>query len=176
MSGKVREILLDTETTGLGSEIGHRILEIGCVEIIDGNITGDKYHQYINPEREIDFCAEEVHGLTTEFLKDKPTFGQMVDDFMGFIGDSTLVAHNATFDIDFLNAEMRLLGREDIDESRTIIDTLVLARKCFPGQKNNLDALCDRLNVDYGHRGFHGALLDAELLAEVYIRLRKFHV
>lgn len=168
----MREILIDTETTGFSPKSGHRIIELACVEVIDGNITGGKYHQYINPERDLDADAEDVHGITADFLQDKPVFKQVVDEILDFIGDATLVAHNASFDIDFLNSEMDLIGRDAVDKNRVVVDTLVIARKCFPEQKNNLEALCRRLNVDH-HRDSHGALLDAEILARVYLKLRQ---
>lgn len=167
----MRQIVLDTETTGLEASAGHRIIEIGCIEIVNRKITSRRYHQYINPEREIDQGAVEVHGLTTEFLSSKPCFAEIVDEFMEFIRDSELVIHNAPFDVGFIDAELALL---DGDWQQTaqyckVIDSLTLARDLHPGQRNSLDALCRRYEVDNTHRDLHGALLDAELLADVYL-------
>lgn len=167
----MRQVVLDTETTGLEPSQGHRIIEIGCVEMINRRLTGRHYHQYINPEREIDQGAIEVHGISNEFLADKPVFSQIADDFMAFIKGAELVIHNAPFDIGFIDYELALHGGQ---YTRTcdycsIIDSLVLARDKYPGQKNNLDALCKRHGVDNSHRDLHGALLDAEILADVYL-------
>ena len=171
----MREILTDMETTGEHYEDGHRIIEIACVEISEGQITGKTYHQYINPERELDPVAIEAHGIQPEFLDDKPVFGEISNELLEFIGDAVLVAHNASFDIGFLNSELKKIGRVPIDENRTVIDTLVIANELFPEQPNNLDALCDRLNIDYDNRNSDGALLDAELMAEIYLEIGKLN-
>lgn len=167
----MRQIVLDTETTGLETSQGHRIIEIGCVELFNRRLTGRHYHQYINPEREVDAGAFQVHGISNEMLADKPKFAQIVDEFVAFVGDADLIIHNAAFDIGFINAEFtRLLPRPAaIESARTVIDTLLLARSKHPGQKNNLDALCKRYGVDNSQRDLHGALLDAEILADVYL-------
>lgn len=165
-----REIVLDTETTGMDPADGHRIIEIGCVELDNHLPTGKTWHRYINPEREVDAGAVAVHGIKTEFLKDKPTFGEVVGDFVEFIGDATLVIHNAEFDTKFLNAELKTFGFPSIKPAN-VIDTLMMARKKFPGSPANLDALCRRFNIDLSGRELHGALLDAQLLAAVYLEL-----
>lgn len=165
----VREICFDTETTGLKTEEGHRVIEIGCVELIDNSRTNNMYQVYLNPEREIPIESINIHGITNEFVADKPFFRDIADDFLNFIGDSILVAHNANFDMKFLNYELELCGRPPL--LNAVVDSLQLAKKQFPGQKNNLDALCKRFNVDASKRTVHGALLDAELLADVYIEL-----
>lgn len=167
----MRQIVLDTETTGLEPSQGHRIIEIGCVEIIDRRLTGNHYHQYLQPDREIDEGAIEVHGISNEFLQDKPHFVDVVNDFMDFVRGAELVIHNAPFDVGFLNHELALLNWRDgqIETNCTVLDTLALARKMHPGQKNNLDALCRRYEVNNAHRELHGALLDAEILADVYL-------
>lgn len=165
----MRQIVLDTETTGLEPSQGHRIIEIGCVEVIDRKLTGRHYHQYIRPDREIDEEAVEVHGITNEFLADKPDFSQIVDEFFAFVEGAELVIHNAPFDIGFIDAELNRLGRSSILEHCSVLDTLVLAREKHPGQRNSLDALCKRYGVDNSHRDLHGALLDAEILADVYL-------
>lgn len=168
----MRQIILDTETTGLEHSQGHRLIEIGCVEMINRRLSGRHFHRYINPQREIDAGAIEVHGITNEMLVDKPLFHQIVDELIEFIGGAELIIHNAPFDIGFLNNEVSLLGRaERIDQICTVIDTLVLARQRHPGQKNNLNALCQRYGVDNSQRELHGALLDAEILAEVYLAM-----
>jgi DNA polymerase-3 subunit epsilon len=169
----VRQIVLDTETTGLEVSQGHRIIEIGCVELINRKLTGNHYHQYINPQREVDQGAIEVHGITNEFLADKPLFEQVAADFVAYIAGAELVIHNAPFDLGFLNAELKRLeaGGDAIDASCSIIDTLVMARAKHPGQRNNLDALCQRYDVDNSQRDLHGALLDAEILADVYLAM-----
>lgn len=169
----MRQIVLDTETTGLEPRQGHRIIEIGCVEVIDRRVTGKRYHQYINPEREIDEGAEEVHGISTAFLADKPLFSDVVDDFLNFIRGAELVIHNAPFDVGFIDHELNQLNQQDNNISNicTVLDTLVLARKMHPGQKNNLDALCKRYDIDNSQRDLHGALLDAEILAETYLAM-----
>ncbi|MFK7978158.1 MAG: DNA polymerase III subunit epsilon [Halioglobus sp.] len=167
----MREIVLDTETTGLEVSQGHKIIEIGCVELVNRKLTGNHYHQYINPLREIDQGAIEVHGITPQFLADKPTFDAVADEFMQFVAGAQLVIHNAPFDVGFLNAELRSLGRSDaaLEDSCSILDTLVMARSKHPGQRNSLDALCTRYEVDNSQRDLHGALLDAEILADVYL-------
>lgn len=168
----MRQIIIDTETTGLESTQGHRIVEIGCVELIDRKKTNNTFHCYINPQREMDAEVIAVHGLTSEFLCDKPIFANILDDFLKFIDQAELIAHNATFDIGFLNHEIRLINKDArlIDAYViNVINTLPLARKMFPGQRNNLDALCKRYKIDLSGRKLHGALLDAQLLAEVYL-------
>ncbi|HEC19295.1 MAG TPA: DNA polymerase III subunit epsilon [Gammaproteobacteria bacterium] len=167
----MRQIVLDTETTGLEPTQGHRVIEIGCVEIIDRRLTGNHYHQYLQPDREIDEGAIEVHGISNEFLQDKPRFTDVVDDFMDFVRGAELVIHNAPFDVGFLNHELQLAQWPggSIESNCTVLDTLALARKMHPGQKNNLDALCKRYEVNNAHRELHGALLDAEILADVYL-------
>ncbi len=166
-----RQIVLDTETTGLEPSQGHRIIEIGCVELVDRKLTGRHFHQYINPERAIDEGAQQVHGITLESLADKPVFARIADDFIAFVAGAELVIHNAPFDIGFLNAELSLLGRDkgNVEQRCAILDSLVLARQMHPGQRNSLDALCKRYFIDNSQRDLHGALLDAELLAEVYL-------
>ena len=167
----MREIVFDTETTGFEPSEGHRIVEIGCVELINHIPSGKTYHQYINPERDIPAEAAAVHGITDEKVKDEPTFGEIIGDFMAFIGDDAkLVAHNAQFDIKFVNAEFKQFGFPSIDKRR-VVDTLDMARMKFPGSPANLDALCRRFGIDNSDRTFHGALLDSELLAEVYLEL-----
>ena len=167
----MRQIVLDTETTGLEVSQDHRIIEIGCVELIDRKLTGRHYHQYINPQRNVDEGAMEVHGITDEFLADKPLFADVVDDFLTFIGDADLVIHNAPFDVGFINHELAKLPEQShgVDAICKIIDTLTIAKQKHPGQKNNLDALCKRYAVDNSQRELHGALLDAEILADVYL-------
>jgi DNA polymerase III subunit epsilon len=167
----LREIALDTETTGLDPAGGHRMVEIGCVEMIDHIRTGNVFHIYLNPERDMPAEAERIHGLSATFLKDKPLFSQVSDEFLAFIQDSTLVIHNAGFDMKFINAELQRVGRQPIPMSRAL-DTVMLARQKFPGQAASLDALCRRYNIDLSMRTYHGALLDAELLADVYLELR----
>ncbi|MBL1275182.1 MAG: DNA polymerase III subunit epsilon [Ectothiorhodospiraceae bacterium] len=167
----MRQIVLDTETTGLEPKQGHRIIEIGCVELVNRRLTGRHYHQYLQPDREIDVGAIEVHGISNEFLTDKPRFADVFEDFMTFVRGAELVIHNAPFDMGFLNHEMKLLNRNEgvLEAHCTVLDTLALARKMHPGQKNNLDALCRRYEVNNAHRELHGALLDAEILADVYL-------
>jgi DNA polymerase-3 subunit epsilon len=169
----MRQIVLDTETTGLEPEQGHRVIEIGCVEMVNRRLTGRTFHNYLNPEREIDPGAQEVHGLSTEFLSDKPVFGDVADDLVEFIGDAELVIHNAPFDVGFLDAEFARLGPEPVrvQEICPVLDTLVLAREMHPGQRNSLDALCRRYQVDNSQRELHGALLDARILADVYLAM-----
>jgi DNA polymerase-3 subunit epsilon len=168
-----RQIVLDTETTGLEPSQGHRIIEIGCVELINRRLTGNNYHQYLQPDREIDEGALQVHGISNEFLKDKPRFNDIVDDLMNYLKDAELVIHNAPFDVGFINHELKSVdkGLGSIADHCTVIDTLVMARKMHPGQKNNLDALCKRYDVNNTQRDLHGALLDAEILSEVYLRM-----
>lgn len=167
----MREIVLDTETTGFDPLKGDRLIEIGCVEIFNHLPTGEIYHRYFNPERDVPDSAVQVHGLTNEFLADKPVFAQEVDGFLDFIADAPLVIHNAPFDMGFLNAELTRTGFKILPMSRAI-DTLPMARRMFPGAPASLDALCKRFGVDLSGRDFHGALLDARLLAEVYLELR----
>lgn len=166
----MREIVLDTETTGLDPASGDRVVEIGCVELLNHIPTGRHWHYYFNPEREMSQGAYEVHGLSTEFLSDKPLFGDLADDFLTFIEEARLVIHNANFDIGFLNAELERAGRGAITMDQ-VVDTLALARRKHPGAANSLDALCKRYQIDNSARTRHGALLDAELLAEVYVEL-----
>jgi DNA polymerase-3 subunit epsilon len=167
----MRQVVLDTETTGLEVSMGHRIIEIGAVEMIDRKLTGRHFHEYINPQREIDDGALEVHGITQEFLKDKPVFGDIAQSFVQFVNGADLVIHNAVFDISFLDFELKNLknGQPKLATICGITDSLALARKKHPGQKNNLDALCRRYMVDNSQRELHGALLDAEILADVYL-------
>ncbi|BFM16388.1 DNA polymerase III subunit epsilon [Maricurvus nonylphenolicus] len=169
----MRQIVLDTETTGLEPSQGHRIIEIGCVELVDRKLTGRHYHQYIQPQREVDEGAMEVHGITNEFLLDKPLFSQIVDEFMTFVKGAELVIHNAPFDIGFLDHELRLDGGRygSMADHCSVVDSLVMARQKHPGAKNNLDALCKRYMVDNSQRDLHGALLDAEILADVYLMM-----
>ena len=166
----MREIALDTETTGISPRDGHRIIEIGALELMHHLPTGRKLHLYINPEREIDAGAVAVHGITSDFLADKPIFAGIVDEFLAFVGDDPMVIHNASFDMGFLNAELKRLDRPVLPMAQSI-DTLMMARKKFPGAQANLDALCRRFEIDNSHRDLHGALVDADLLAAVYIEL-----
>lgn len=170
MAAKIREIVLDTETTGLYCNNGDRIIEIGCVEIVNKVRTGAFYHAYINPERDIPMESFNVHGISEEFLKDKPIFRKVADEFLEFIGNSPLVIHNAGFDMGFINAELELLCKPHIPKGR-VIDTLNIARKKHPGSPASLDALCKRFGISLESRDLHGALIDAELLAQVYIEL-----
>ncbi|MDO8306538.1 DNA polymerase III subunit epsilon [Herminiimonas sp.] len=170
----MRHIVLDTETTGLNPRSGDRIIEIGCVELIDRRLTGNNFHYYINPERDSEEGALAVHGLTTEFLRDKPKFAEIVNEFRDYISGADVIIHNAPFDVGFLDAELKRVDiasfREHVGE---IIDTLVQAKEMHPGKRNSLDALCDRYGVSNAHRALHGALLDAELLAEVYLAMTR---
>ena len=166
----MREIVLDTETTGLDPLRGDRLVEVGCVEIFNRMPTGQTFHRYINPQRDVPAEAFAVHGLSTEFLSTKPLFDEVVDEFLEFIGDAPLVIHNASFDIGFINAELNRIKRAAIPRER-LVDTLLLARRKHPGVSNRLDDLCSRYAIDNSHRTKHGALLDAELLAEVYVDL-----
>ena len=168
-----RQVVLDTETTGLDAALGHRIIEIGAVEVVNRQPTGATYHVYLNPEREIDAGAVAVHGITVEFLADKPRFADAARDFLEFVRDAELVIHNAPFDVGFLNAELKRLDDGPLSRYCGVLDTLKLARELHPGQKNNLDALCKRYQVDNSGRNFHGALLDAQLLAEVYLAMTR---
>ncbi|MDO8940101.1 MAG: DNA polymerase III subunit epsilon [Methylicorpusculum sp.] len=166
-----RQVVLDTETTGLNPQEGHRIIEIGCVELVNRRLTGRHFHVYINPQRVIDSGAIEVHGITNEFLNDKPLFTDIADDFIQFIKESELIIHNAPFDVGFINHEFALLDKTlgTVNQYSEVFDTLSFARKKHPGQRNSLDALCKRYGIDNSHRELHGALLDAEILAEVYL-------
>lgn len=168
----MRQIVLDTETTGLSPVSGHRIIELACIELVDRKKTGLRFHHYINPERESDLGAVAVHGLSTEFLADKPKFAEIVDSFVEFVCGAELVIHNAPFDMGFIDSELKFLGMPPLDSiCAGVRDTLPLARQKHPGKKNSLDALCVRYQVDNTHRNLHGALLDADLLAEVFIRM-----
>jgi DNA polymerase III subunit epsilon len=170
----MRQIVLDTETTGLSAENGDRIIEIGCVELLNRKLTGNNLHFYVNPERDSHEDALKVHGISNEFLRDKPKFAEIADELLDYLRDAELIIHNAPFDIGFLNKELERLGRAAI---KTVIgqvtDSLVMAKEMFPGKRNGLDALCDRLGVDNSGRTLHGALLDAELLADVYINMTR---
>lgn len=169
----MRQIILDTETTGIDPKQGHRVIEIGCVEMIDRKLTGNHYHVYINPQRVVEQEAIDVHGITNEFLADKPVFSVIADEFLEFIRGAELVIHNAAFDVGFINQEFSLLRRgfPNVESCCGVLDTLALARKKHPGQKNNLDALCKRYFIDNSSRTLHGALLDSEILAEVYLAM-----
>lgn len=168
----MRQIVLDTETTGLDPKAGHRVIEIGCVEIVNRRLTGNHFHRYLQPNREIDEGALQVHGITQEFLADKPEFKDVQDEFLGFIRDAELIIHNAAFDVGFLDAELQHAAANCvISQLCTVEDTLVMARKMHPGQRNSLDALCQRYEIDNTKRTLHGALLDAEILAEVYLHM-----
>ncbi len=170
----MRQIVLDTETTGLEPALGHRIIEIAAVELVNRRLTGNHFHRYLNPEREIDEGAQQVHGLTLEFLAEKPRFADIAEEFLAFIRGAELIIHNAAFDLGFLNHELALLGLEPVESHCVgVVDTLRMAREMHPGQKNNLDALCKRYGVDNSNRTLHGALLDAELLADVYLALTR---
>lgn len=168
-----RQVVLDTETTGLEPEHGHRIIEIGAVELIDRKLTHRHFHRYVNPQREIDDGALAVHGITREYLEDKPEFVDIADEFLAFIGGAELIIHNAPFDISFLDNELARLGgtQRRVEDACTVVDTLAMARHKHPGQKNSLDALCRRYDVDNSQRDLHGALLDAEILADVYLMM-----
>lgn len=170
---RMRQIILDTETTGLEVSKGHRLIEIGAVELSERRPTGRTFHRYLNPQRVIDEAAQAVHGISSEFLADKPLFADIADELIEFIRGAELVIHNAAFDLAFLDNELLLCGglHGQMRDHAIVLDTLLLAREKYPGQKNNLDALCKRLNVNNSHREFHGALLDAQLLAEVYLAI-----
>ncbi len=168
----MRQIVLDTETTGLEPSLGHRVIEIGCVEMINRRASGKTFHYYLNPQREVDPGAEEVHGLSNEFLEDKPLFADIVDEFLEFVHGAELIIHNAPFDIGFLDQELELAAHEKrIEDICIVLDTLVLARSMHPGQRNSLDALCKRYRIDNSNRELHGALLDARILADVYLSM-----
>jgi DNA polymerase-3 subunit epsilon len=169
-----RQIVLDTETTGLNARMGDRVIEIGCIELLSRNVTERHFHSYLNPQREIDEGAARVHGLTLEFLADKPKFADIAGEFVDYIGGAELIIHNAAFDVEFLDQELSIAGLKKLSEySPNIIDTLAMARELFPGKRNGLDALCERYAVNNSHRTLHGALLDARLLAEVYLALTR---
>lgn len=174
-SEAIRQVVLDTETTGMNKDgnicIGHRIIEIGCVEVINRRLTGRHYHVYIKPDRAVDPEAVTVHGITDQFLQDKPAFSEVADEFIDFIKGADLVIHNAPFDVAFMDQEFRFLNKktQPTEDISTVTDTLVMAKKLFPGKRNNLDALSDRYGIDTKHRVLHGALLDAEILADVYL-------
>ena len=169
----MRQIALDTETTGINTADGHRVIEIGCVEIENRRITGREYHCYLNPEREIDEGAARVHGLTLDKLRDKPLFNDIAEEFLYFIGNSELVIHNAKFDVGFLDSELSIINHDikSIEKHAFVLDTLALARQMHPGKKNSLDALCNRYMIDRSMRQVHGALIDADLLAKVYLAM-----
>ncbi|HYG14026.1 MAG TPA: DNA polymerase III subunit epsilon [Methylophilaceae bacterium] len=170
----MRQVFLDTETTGLDHNLGHRIIEIAAVEVINRRITRNHFHIYLNPDREIDAGAQEVHGITLEFLQDKPRFAEIVPDFVRFVADAELIIHNAPFDVGFLNAELGRCGHHLLERCcGNIIDTLKMAKEMRPGQRNNLDALCRHFGIDNSRRTLHGALLDAELLADVYLAMTR---
>jgi DNA polymerase-3 subunit epsilon len=170
----MRRIMLDTETTGLDYRLGDRVIEIGCVEMLGRKISDRHFHQYLNPEREIEAGAQAVHGLTNEFLADKPKFADVAGEFLNFVRGAELVIHNAAFDVGFLNNELALLGLESLDQVCSgVVDTLRMAREMRPGKKNSLDALCSEYGIDNSKRQLHGALLDAELLAEVYLSMTR---
>lgn len=168
-----RQVILDTETTGISTAEDHRIIEIGCVEMVNRRLTGQTFHQYINPHRDIDAGAIEVHGITNEFLADKPSFEDIAEDFLQFIDGAELIIHNAPFDVGFIDHELKKVSGENrrVNTLCTVLDTLKMARDKHPGQKNNLDALCKRYDVDNSNRELHGALLDAEILADVYLAM-----
>ena len=170
----MRQVFLDTETTGLDHNLGHRIIEIAAVEVINRRITRNHFHIYLNPDRDIDAGAQEVHGIALEFLQDKPRFADIVSDFVQFVADAELIIHNAPFDVGFLNAELGRVGHHKLEHCcNNIIDTLRMAKEMRPGQRNNLDALCRHFGVDNSKRTLHGALLDAELLADVYLAMTR---
>lgn len=169
----MRKIVLDTETTGLEPSEGHRVIEVACLELHGRRATGRHFHRYMNPERAIDIAASQVHGMTAEDLADKPRFCDIVDEFLEFVSGAELLIHNAPFDVAFLNAELALIGRPRIDAVCTVTDTLAMAREQHPGKKNNLNALCERYAVDHSQRTLHGALLDAQLLADVWVAMTR---
>ena len=170
----MRQVILDTETTGLNPATGDRVIEIGCVELVNRRLTERTFHQYINPERDIDAGAYAVHGLSRAFLSDKPVFAQIAEDLIEFVADAELIIHNAPFDLGFLDSEFALLKRTPFRAyASNVIDTLVNARQMFPGKRNSLDALCERFAISNTHRTLHGALLDAQLLAEVYVAMTR---
>ena len=170
----MRQVVLDTETTGLSADNGDRVIEIGCVELVNRKLTGQHLHLYLNPDRDSHEEALKVHGISNEFLKDKPRFEEVVDEFLNFVLDSELIIHNAPFDVGFLNKELERVKRPPLKKHvLSVIDTLSMAKEMYPGKRNSLDALCDRLEVDNSSRTLHGALLDAELLAEVYVNMTR---
>jgi DNA polymerase-3 subunit epsilon len=169
----MRRIVLDTETTGLEPSEGHRVIEIACVELFDRRPTGRNFHRYLNPERDIDAAAVQIHGLTTDFLADKPRFADIADEFVEFVEGAELLIHNAAFDVGFLDAELAQIGRPGIATICPVTDTLAMAREMHPGKRNSLDALCDRYQVDNSRRSLHGALLDAQLLADVWLAMTR---
>ncbi len=169
----MRRVVLDTETTGLEVSQGHRVVEIAAVELLDRRATGRHFHRYLNPEREVDLGAVQVHGLTTEFLADKPRFADVAEELLAFLDGGEVLIHNAAFDVGFLNAELAALGRPGLASLCTITDTLALARSLHPGKRNSLDALCERYQVDHSRRTLHGALLDAQLLADVWVAMTR---
>lgn len=170
----MRQVVLDTETTGLDPNLGHRVIEIGCVELLNRRLSGRHFHTYLDPEREIDPGALQIHGLSREFLSDKPRFSQKVDDLLHFVADAEIIIHNAAFDVGFLNAELARLKKGVFkDYCAQVIDSLLYARELHPGKRNSLDALCDRYQISNHHRTLHGALLDAELLAEVWLAMTR---
>jgi len=169
-----RQIVLDTETTGLNAKLGDRVIEIGCIELLSRRVTDRRFHTYLDPQREIEEGAAKVHGLTREFLSDKPRFAEVAKDFLDYVHGAELIIHNAAFDVEFLDAELELAGLGRLAEHAAgVIDTLALARELHPGRRNSLDALCERYGVDNAHRTMHGALLDARLLAEVYLSMTR---
>ena len=169
-----RLVVLDTETTGLNARMGDRVVEIGCIEIVDRRVTENRFHVYLNPERASEEAAERIHGLTAEFLSDKPKFAEIAKDFLDYVRDAEIVIHNAAFDVEFLDQELELAGLGKLaDHCAGITDTLARARELHPGKRNSLDALCERYGIDNSHRTFHGALLDASLLAEVYLAMSR---
>ena len=169
----MRQIVLDTETTGLSTKHGHRIIEVGCVELVNRRLTGREFHRFLNPDRDIDTGAEAVHGISRDDLETEPRFPEIVDDLLEFLSGAELVIHNAVFDVGFLNHELKLMkhAKPTIEQHASVLDTLTLARKMHPGQRNSLDALCKRYEVDASKRDVHGALIDAELLARVYLAM-----
>jgi len=170
----VRQVILDTETTGLNARLGDRIIEIGCVELVARRLTGNHFHRYVNPERAVEEGALRVHGITNEFLQDKPRFAEIARELIDYLRGAEIVIHNAAFDVEFLNAELEKLGLEPVVvHVAGVVDTLEAARELHPGKKNSLDALCERYQVDNSHRTLHGALLDATLLAEVYLAMTR---
>jgi DNA polymerase III subunit epsilon len=170
----MRTVVLDTETTGLNAALGDRIIELGCIEVLNRRVTGNHFHHYINPERKSEDGALKVHGITQEFLEDKPKFREVAAEFLDYVQGAELVIHNAAFDVEFLNLELARIGQPPIEEHcASIVDSLKLARELHPGKKNSLDALCERYEVDHAHRTLHGALLDAALLAEVYLAMTR---
>jgi DNA polymerase-3 subunit epsilon len=170
----MRQIILDTETTGLEAELGHRIIEIGAVELVNRRFTGNNFHRYLNPERESEAAALEIHGLTTEFLRDKPKFSEIAREFLDYVSGAQLVIHNSAFDLSFLNRELDLADLKPLAEYCSgVVDTLRMAKDMHPGKKNSLDALCERYQIDHSARTLHGALLDAQLLAEAYLAMTR---